>query len=242
MKVLAFNSSPSKDKGNTALILNPFLEGMKEAGADVEVLYTKDLNINPCQGKFTCWLKTPGECFQKDDMQQVYPKLKADVIVHASPIYVDGINGPLKNLIDRCIPVAEPFVELRDGHCRHPLRNKTGTNAGKVVLVSTCGFWEMDNFEPAIFHMKAACKNMNRTFAGALVRPCAHAFQAMLAMGAPVKDIPEAAKEAGRQLVKDGEMSEETLNIISRELIPLETFIQMSNKTFEQLIEAANKS
>lgn len=32
MKVLAINSSPRMDRGNTALILNPFLEGMKEAG------------------------------------------------------------------------------------------------------------------------------------------------------------------------------------------------------------------
>jgi multimeric flavodoxin WrbA len=242
MKVLAFNSSPSKDKGRTALILNPFLEGMKEAGAEVELFYTKDLNIKPCQGEFTCWLKTPGKCFQQDDMQMLYPKLLADVIVHASPIYVDGISGTLKNLIERCIPVVEPFLELRDGHCRHPLRVKTGNNAGKVVLVSTCGFWEMDNFEPAVFHMKAACKNMNRTFAGALVRPCAHTFQAMIAMGGPVKDIIEAAKEAGRQLVRDGEMSEETLNIISRELMPLEPFLQMANQTFKQLLEAAKKS
>jgi len=32
MKVLAFNCSPRMDNGNTALILNPFLEGMKEVG------------------------------------------------------------------------------------------------------------------------------------------------------------------------------------------------------------------
>ena len=37
MKVIAFNSSPRMDKGNTALILNPFLEGMREAGAEVEL-------------------------------------------------------------------------------------------------------------------------------------------------------------------------------------------------------------
>lgn len=39
-KILATNSSPNMDKGNTALILTPFIEGMKEAGADVELIYT----------------------------------------------------------------------------------------------------------------------------------------------------------------------------------------------------------
>jgi multimeric flavodoxin WrbA len=175
-------------------------------------------------------------------MQMLYPKLGADITVFATPLYFDGMSGSMKILLERCIPIAEPFIELRDGHCRHPLRDKTGTKQGKVVLVSTCGFWEMDNFEPAVFHMKAACRNMNRTFAGALLRPCAHAFQAMLAMGGQAKDIPEAAKEAGRQLVRDGEMSDETLKIISRELIPLEMFLQMANQTFKQAIEAAKKS
>ena len=74
MKVLAINSSPRMDKGNTAMILNPFLEGMREAGSEVELFYTSKLNIKPCTGEFNCWIKTPGECYQKDDMQILYPK------------------------------------------------------------------------------------------------------------------------------------------------------------------------
>ena len=36
MNVIALSASPKMDKGNTALILNPFLDGMREAGAKVE--------------------------------------------------------------------------------------------------------------------------------------------------------------------------------------------------------------
>jgi len=101
MKVLAFNSSPRMGKGNTALILNPFLEGMREAGAEVELFYTRKLKINPCTGGLSCLLKTPGECFQKDDMQMLYPKLReADIMVFGAPVYCAGIPGPMKNLID----------------------------------------------------------------------------------------------------------------------------------------------
>ncbi len=32
MKVMAINGSPNMGKGNTALVLDPFLEGMREAG------------------------------------------------------------------------------------------------------------------------------------------------------------------------------------------------------------------
>jgi len=240
MKVLAINSSPMMDKGNTALILDPFLEGMREAGAEVELFYTKKLKINPCQGEFNCWLKTPGVCWQKDDMQMLRPKLgEADVWVLATPLYVDGMTGPMKNLIDRGIPNVQPFFELRDGHIRHPRRE--GTEHGKVVLVSNCGFWEMDNFDSMVVHVKAICKNLDREFAGALLRPQGPALKRMLEMNAGVSDVVEAAKEAGRQLVRDGEMSTETLNTVSRELMSREDYIQVANQSFQQQLDALDK-
>ena len=240
MRVIAINASPRMNKGNTALILHPFLEGMKEEGAHVEVFYTKKLTINPCQGEFTCWLKTPGKCFQNDDMQTLLPQIaQADVWVLASPVYVDGITGPLKNLLDRIIPLGEPFFELRDGHCRHPGRK--GAKGGKLVLVSNCGFWEMDNFDPLLVHMKAICRNVGREFAGALLRPHGPALKAMLDQGLPVEDVLDAAKEAGRQLASKGVMHLSTLAMVSRELIPLETYVSMANAAFERALSSARE-
>jgi multimeric flavodoxin WrbA len=239
MKVLAINSSPRMDKGNTALILNPFLEGMKEAGAEVELFYTRKLNINPCTGEFNCWLKTPGKCYQNDDMNILYPRIDAaDVIVFATPVYADGVTGPMKNLMDRIIPLVQPFFELRDDHCRHPVRGEAKVR--KLVLVSNCGFWEKDNFDPLIVHMKAICKNLSAEFSGALLRPHGEAMPGMLEMGAPIGDIFEAAKEAGRQLVKEEKMSQETLDIVSRELLPRDMYIQIDQHV-QQTLEALEK-
>lgn len=240
MKVLAINSSPKMDKGNTAMILNPFLEGMKEAGAEVELFYTSKLKIHPCTGEFNCWLKTPGECLHNDDMKMLFPKVaEADVMVFATPVYVDGVTGPMKNLIDRLLPRLHPFFELRDDHCRHPVRGEA--KARKLVLVSNCGFWEMDNFDPLLVHMKAACKNMSAEFAGALLRPHGGAMSGMLEMGAPIGDIFEAAKEAGRQLVKEQKISQEALDIVSRELMPRDLYIQIINQMFQQCLDELEK-
>ena len=237
MKVVAINSSPNMGKGNTALVLDPFLEGMREAGAEVELFYTKKLKINPCQGEFNCWVKTPGKCLQQDDMQMLLPKLaEADILVLASPVYVDGVTGPMKNLLDRIIPLAQPFFELRDGHCRHPGRDRT--KYGKLVLVSNCGFWEKDNFDSMLVHMEAVSRNMGRELAGALLRPHGPALRGMMEMGMAVDDVFEAAKEAGRQLVEDGRMSPETLKIVSRELLPLEMYVQIVNQRFQKALDA----
>jgi len=237
MKALAFNSSPRMGKGNTALILNPFLDGMREARAEVELFYTKKLKINPCQGCFNCWVKTPGVCVQKDDMQMLHPKLReADVLVIATPLYVDGMNGPMKNLLDRIIPFAQPFFELRDGHCRHPLRE--GYKHGKVVLVSNSGFWEMDNFHPLLVHVKAICSNLGGEFAGALLRPNGESLKPMMEAGLSLDDIFQAARQAGRQLVEEGRMSQETLDVVSRELMPLDKTVHVVNKYWRQAIDA----
>ena len=240
MKVLAFNGSPRMDKGNTALILNPFLEGVEEAGVDVELFYTSKLNINPCQGRFRCWLKTPGNCFQQDDMQMLYPRLRqADVWVFATPVYVDGVSGPMKNLMDRTVPLMEPFFEVRDGHCRHPIRE--GDKGGKIVLVSNCGFWEMDNFDPLLVHMKAFSTNAAREFAGALLRPHGQALRFMMQKGIPVDDVFAAAKEAGRQLVADGAMSPETLDVVGREVLPLDEYVETVDTAFQRVLDALGK-
>lgn len=231
MKVVAINSSPKTDKGNTALILDPFLEGMKEGGAEVERFFTKKLAIEPCQGEFNCWLKTPGECFQDDDMGTLRPKLaQSDVWVFATPLYVDGMSGPLKNLIDRLIPIADPFIELRDDHCRHALREDV--KPGKVVLVSNCGFWERDNFDALVIHVQAICRNISREFAGALLRPHGPAVGAMIEMGQAPTEVLEAARDAGRQLATRGCIEPATLETVARELMPREAYLEVVNHRF----------
>jgi len=241
MRVLAINGSPKMDRGNTALILVPFLDGMREGGAKVALLHTKLLQISPCQGEFSCMFKTPGTCFQRDDMELVLTEMReSDVWVFASPVYVDGVTGPMKNLMDRLCPLGKPGFQLRDGHSRHPLRE--GTRRGKVVLVSNCGLWEMDNFDPLLVHMTAFCKNVDREFAGALLRPHGGGLRAMMEMGMPVGDIFEAAKEAGRQLAEEGKMSPDALNTVSRELISLETYVRRANQATRRMADAPEKT
>lgn len=237
LKVLALNASPKMDQSNTALILNPFLEGLKEGGAQVELLHIRNLHINSCTGEFHCWVKQPGQCYQQDDMQHLYPKLRqADILVLATPVYVDGIAGPLKTLLDRTIPLVKPFFELRDGHCRHPLGE--GTKPGKLVLVANCGFWELDNFDPLLVHINAVGKNMNREFAGGLLRPHGPALVPMKKMGLPIDDVFEAAKDAGHQLITEGKMLDNTLKIVSRELMPLERYVKEINKSFRRALDS----
>ena len=229
MKAVVINGSPQGEKGNTALILTSFLDGMKEAGAEVEIFYTRKMNKKTSQGENNSWFNKPGECFQDDDMKEFLPELmEAEIFVLATPLYVDGMTGPLKNMLDRIIPIAEPIIELRDDHCRHPGRIKAKN--GKLVLVSNCGFWELDNFDALVAHIQAIGRNLNMEFAGALLRPHGPVLKWMMDQGMDVSDIFEAAKEAGRQLVRDGKMSPDTLRAISRKLLSKEQYLMIVNQ------------
>ncbi len=78
-------------------------------------------------------------------------------------------------------------------------------------------------------------------FAGALLRPHGEALRPMMKLGISLDDVFDAAREAGRQLVKDGRMSTQTLNIVSRELVPLEAYVQAANEMFQQALDALKK-
>ena len=240
MKVVALNSSPNMERGGTASILNPFLGGMEEAGAEVELIYLQGLDINPCLGCGTCWSKTPGVCVQKDDMQAIYPKVAAsDVIVLATPVYIDGMNSQMKAVIDRLYALLQPIFEVRDGHTRHSRR--PNFKPGKVVLVSACGHPERDNFDPLVAHVKAVCRNLDREYAGAVLRPIAWFLPWLEKMGIPVDGVYEAARNAGRQLVLEGAMDPVTLEDVSRELVPRETFVETINGHVQRIVDAIGK-
>lgn len=214
------------DEGNTAIILNPFLEGMKEAGADVDLFFTKKLKIGPCNGDMSCWFKNPGKCGQDDDMQMLYPKLmEADVIVWATPVYYAGVTGPLKNLMDRQLPIH--------------MQGELGSKMQKIVLVSTCGAWELSMFDPLLAQMKALYtrSNGNSDLAGALLRPMAEGMKEMIKAGelGLVDGIIQAVKEAGRQIVKEGRISEEIQRKVSKELMPRDAYYKAAKEMMEQV-------
>ncbi|MFX0067082.1 MAG: flavodoxin family protein [Candidatus Hermodarchaeota archaeon] len=231
MKVIAINSSPRKNKGLTANILRPFLEGIRESNAELDLFYTKDLTINNCLSCYQCWTKTPGKCGQKDDMAVLLSKFQdADLWIFASPIYCDGITGSMKTIIDRLIPLMRPLTELRNGRCRHLLREEV--KSGKIVYVASAAWWKIENFDPMIAYFKAFSNNFNREFAGALLRP--HSVALVPLRKEPVfEDITSAAKEAGNQIITQGKISSGYLSTISQELMSQNDYIDILNKGWE---------
>lgn len=246
MKALVINSSPNMDKGNTHLICTTFIEGMEEAGAEVELVFTKKMSLKPCTGEYHCMFREPGICRIRDDMQGLYPKLAgADTWVFASPVYSSAPTSTMKNVFDRLCPLAEPFFHIYGDVSGYSWRDSTMVK--RIVLVSTCGFPEAENFDGIVAQMKTFCRHIGKSgtqteFAGALLRPFANVFRAMHDSGADFSDIFDAAREAGKQLIREGFIPEGLMEIVSRNLT-VQTKLEiaaMVNQFIEKRIAANN--
>lgn len=218
MKVIAINGSPRMEKGYTAMILTPFVQGMIDAGSEVELFYARHLKVKPCTcGEMYCWYKKAGECCIKDDMQLLYPQLReADILILATPVYIP-LPGEMQNFINRLCPLIDPILENCEGRTR--ARFRKSVKIRKIVLLSTGGWWEKANFETVVRIAEELAKDASVEFAGAVLRP--HAFL-MKEKGKLTKDgeaVLGKVKRAGHELIKKGRMNKETLEAISRPLV-----------------------
>lgn len=101
MKILAIIASPRGMKGNTGRLLEEVLVGVKETGAETEILSLSTLKVQPCVGCDLCH-KT-GICTIKDDYESIKTRLLAcDGFILASPNYIFSVTAQMKAFFDRC--------------------------------------------------------------------------------------------------------------------------------------------
>jgi len=216
MKVLALNSSPRTGSvSKTELMLNYLVQGMREAGAEVEVVELRKKTIKNCIGCFTCWTKTPGVCIHEDDMsRELYPKWSAsDLVVYATPLYHFLMNASMKAFIERTLPLLEPFLIAREGKTFHPLRGEHP----KMVFLSVAGFPEMSVFDELSFWVNSVY-GKHGTVVAQIYRPLAEALL-VPALESKAREIFEATVHAGREIVASMKVSPETLERITQPLV-----------------------
>lgn len=226
-EAVAINGSPALENGTTAMILNPFLQGMKEAGCEVQTFYASRLNVRPCScSMMYCWDQTPGKCCIEDSMELLYPWLKdAEIVVLATPKYIP-LPGDLQNIINRFCPMIDPVLSFRDGRTRARVRKDVRIQ--KIVLVCTGGWWELENLDLVVQVVKELAEDMSVEFAGAILRPHAHMMKAKGKFTRDGEDILKALRSAGKDLILKGRITKETLDRISRPLITREEWWRRS--------------
>ncbi len=243
MRITAFNGSVRKERGNTHVMVSAFLAGAQEAGAEVENVFLCDATIGACRACYRCWTATPGRCVQSDDMADLLAKfLGSDVVVFASPLYVDNVTGPMKMFMDRLIPVADPHMEPDEaGETRHRRKNE---RPAKMVAISNCGYPEQSHFQVLRLLYRRMARNFHCELAAEIYRGGGGLLTASIPELRPAVEAYERlVRQAGREIVAEGTLSEATVAKLEGPLVGMQAdagqYIQSVNQMWDAWIARA---
>ena len=119
MKICILNGNP--DPGNREFdeYLARLTTGLEQKH-QVKLMMLRDLDINYCIGCWGCWVKTPGECVNRDDSAEVCRQvINADLAIFASPLRLGFVSSLLKKTMDKLIPLVHPYIVIDRGELHH---------------------------------------------------------------------------------------------------------------------------
>jgi multimeric flavodoxin WrbA len=147
VNITAIYGSP-RTNGNTDILLQAFLSGLRDAGGSAREIFLRDLNIQPCIACNGC-AKT-GRCVLQDDMDQVYPVFEtSDVIVFAVPVFFYGFGAMAKAMVDR----SQAFW-VRKYQLKQDMNKARPGRSGHGIVLSVGGAKGKRNFEGVLLTAK----------------------------------------------------------------------------------------
>jgi len=232
MKITAFNGSPKADRGSTHVIVSALLEGVAKAGASTENVLLARKKIGHCIGCFTCWTKTPGKCVLKDDMEELLKKYMAsDIVIMASPLYVDHVTGIMKDFMDRSLPLVCPQFEMGcAGQTRHVSRYEKYPS---IVWVSNCGFPEKDQFAV----LQLACERDIRNNKADIIAQIYRSQGPLLTSDNPKFELvlnryKELLRKAGAEIASKRKIPADLHAELDKPLIPEDEYSKGANESW----------
>lgn len=113
-RIVSIMGSPHS-KGNLAISLDCLLTAEKNKGTNCLTYELAKMQIRPCLGCRKC-IENGGNCVLNDDAKLIMEEIKsADVVILATPIYINQMSGPMKNFLDRMYPLTNEKHQPRFG-------------------------------------------------------------------------------------------------------------------------------
>lgn len=237
MKVTVFNGSPRGRESNTHLMVAPLLEGARQAGAEAAEVFLAEQRIEHCLGCFACWLETPGQCVQDDDMAPLIRCfVDSDYVGMATPVYGMFMTSLLKKFTERLLPLNTPHIHKSEqGACYHEGRVKRFPH---VFMIANSGFPGKGNFDLLKAYMAPQRPALE------VYRDCGEALRNQDQLASPdarkrIAEFLDALRQAGAELVARGEAAAATRERLDAALMPDEEYMALVNQGWDEEIEHA---
>ncbi|OHB59948.1 MAG: hypothetical protein A2173_09605 [Planctomycetes bacterium RBG_13_44_8b] len=238
MKITVFNGSPWGERGHTHIMAEEFEKGAVQAGAKCRNVLLVSKKIQPCNECGTCMFKTPGVCRMKDDMPELISEfVDSDIVVFATPVFIDNVTALMKTFIDRLLPVLEPHYEKdSNGEYRRRKRYKTYP---KFAVISSCAMPEQSNFQVLRLYFRRMARTMHTEVVGEIYRGAAGLLllsEKEFRFKPMVDKYKELLRASGKELVEIGRIGPNTTERLEQPLIDSDEYVAYANKMWDQLL------
>lgn len=165
-KILILQGSPRIKSGYTQAYLDCLIEGLNEKRVTIDIFYIYETKIEYCAGCFSCWMVNPGRCIFDDDMNKIISKINdADLVLFAFPIYILGMPGKLKTMIDRLINLLTPQI-IRSRHKGLLIHKRHTPRKQSLAGLIICGLPEKKHFISVNTYLEDFADFMSMSFLG----------------------------------------------------------------------------
>ena len=164
-----------------------------------------------------------------DELLKKY--MASDIVIMASPLYVDHVTGIMKDFMDRSLPLVCPQFEMGDaGQTRHVVRYE---KYPAIVWVSNCGFPEKDQFAV----LQLACERDIRNNKADIIAQIYRSQGPLLISGAPefepvLSRYKELLRQAGAEIVSKRKIPPVLQAELDKLLIPAEEYSKGANESW----------
>lgn len=239
MKITAFNGSPKGETGNTNIMVSAFLEGAHTGGAEVESIFLNTKEINHCKACSSCIMSGQGKCVIKDDMGDLVQKfVESDVVVLATPLYIDNISGMMKVFVDRLFCIGNPHYDSeKDEYGEYKYGKsklyKNGTPP-KAVVISNGSYPYRSGYRTISLWANTFTRHFRLELIAEIFASQAAVFslsKAGVKKYEPlVADLRKHLYKAGQEIAVDSKLSKETQKLLEKDFMPIEDYFQLLNR------------
>jgi len=228
-RVTIINGSPRGRRGNTAKLVDMFMDGYRlvEMYADIEYVELFKEKFKNCIGCFSCWTKTPGRCIHDDGMDAALERLRvSDLVIWATPVYHFNMTSIMQGFVERTLPEVLPLMVKNGEEYMHPQRHER--MRPRNVVISNCGFPDFSNFDvlEAAFRKSTGDDGLETIFCvmGELL--------SVPELERRCKWYVDAVRRAGAEFAGKGSIGTETRKALGKQLLSTEDFVEIANASW----------
>jgi len=142
MKITILNGNPVSSNFDVYLLQAKTV--LESEGHAVTQLDLRDLPLRYCVGCWGCWVKTPGECVNRDaSLEMDRATINADFVLWAAPLKMGFPSELFKRALDKHLPLIHPYMEVDHGEAHHLRRYPHSPRVG-LLLEKESGTDESD--------------------------------------------------------------------------------------------------